>query len=323
MLKRGVEIHTATNKGGFCRVMNTAVVTHPCRQLGRRTPHTLSPWLALCCILLVAHSVAGAATPRILMVGDSWAWFMWLNRSLQTALQEAQLGEYEEIGMFTTVPGTTAEQWTNPKMLEVIRLEVQRHPTIDIIHLSLTGNDFLRKWNPNMSAEERHALFTKIVADLETVVRFCLDIRPNLRVAIVGYDYVNKGKNGCSWQTLNEAGIELAKMEKDLALRLGDRVRYIQNYGVIQCTFGLGQEVAHASMRLPGQAPAYDPFPGGDSRYGNPEAAMMDDIHLNIEGYAAIARNCVNSVYKEWLTEKSTSLAKQDTPVAKESKAAF
>ena len=55
--------------------------------------------------LLVAP--AFAAIPRILMVGDSWPWFMMLNQAFTTALDEAGLGQYEAVGMYTTAPGST------------------------------------------------------------------------------------------------------------------------------------------------------------------------------------------------------------------------
>ena len=41
---------------------------------------------------------------------------MYVNRSLQTALIEAGLEEYEEVGIHTSIAGSTAQQWVKPRM---------------------------------------------------------------------------------------------------------------------------------------------------------------------------------------------------------------
>lgn len=269
---------------------------------------------AILLILITAFSaVAGdSPTPRILMVGDSWAWFMFINHSLRDALADSGLGQYIEEGTYSTVPGSTAAQWTNPQWLAQITRELERHPSIDIVHLSLTGNDFLREWTIEMSDAERDALFARIVRDLETVVRHCLSIRPNIRVAIVGYDYINKSKGRASLQQLNEAGMILAGMQRDLAARI-DRCVYIQSYGAMHHYFGFPPNIPPGHLPLPGQAPDYQPWPGGDRKKGNPPEAMFDDIHLSAKGYYYLGRLCVDALYRRWLTEGASAATQTAT----------
>ncbi len=267
-----------------------------------------SHWKILA-VLLVAitafSAVAGESpTPRILMVGDSWAWFMFINHSLRDALADCGLGQYIEEGAYSTVPGSTVAQWTNPLWLAQITTELERNPSIDIVHLSLTGNDFLNEWTIEMSEADRDALFSRIVGDLETVVRHCLSIRPDIRVAIVGYDYINKSKGRASFQQLNEAGMILAGMQRDLAARL-ERCEYIQSYGAMHHYFGFPPTIPPGRLPLPGQAPDFQPWPGGDRKRGNPPEAMFDDIHLSMKGYYYLGRLCVDALYRRWLTEEA------------------
>jgi len=258
-------------------------------------------------LTLSAVFPAAAATPRILLVGDSWAWFLWLNRSFQEVLQEAGLGQWEEAGNFTTVPGSTVEDWTNPRWLANINREIDRHPEIDIVHVSLGGNDFLNNWRPDMADEDRDALYDGVVEHLEIVVRYILDIRPDIRVAIVNYDYINARRGGSTVKELNLAGMDLAAMKRDLAQRL-ERTEYIHNYGLMQYLFGI-DDLEPKSVPYPGQAPDFDPWPGGHKDYGNPKSVMFDDIHLNMIGYKALAEHCLKVLYRDWI----------DNPLPKES----
>ena len=150
----------------------------------RRYGHWKIPAVLLVLITACSAVAGKSPTPRILMVGDSWAWFMFINHSLRDALADSGLGQYIEEGTYSTVPGSTAAQWTNPLWLAQITTELERNPSIDIVHLSLTGNDFLNEWTIEMSEADRDALFARILGDLETVVRHCLSIRPDIRVPL-------------------------------------------------------------------------------------------------------------------------------------------
>ena len=108
----------------------------------RRTQFT-----ALLCGLLLLGVGGGARaqdpTVRILLVGDSWPGFMWAERSLRTALNAAGLGTYEEKGDVTAIGGSRASDWAQPAWLQLITDEIGANPTIDIVHLSIGGNDIL------------------------------------------------------------------------------------------------------------------------------------------------------------------------------------
>jgi lysophospholipase L1-like esterase len=259
--------------------------------------------LAVLVVLTLSVALpAFAGTPRILLAGDSWAWFMFLNRSFETALAERGLDEVEVSAFYTTVPGSTARDWTSERHIAQVRKVLEDSPTIDIVHLSLGGNDFLNNWKPDMPLDERAKLFDQVVADLEVVLQGILDVRPDLRVVIVEYDYINKAKRGGTLQDLNRAGQILAKMKLGLAQRM-DRVEYIQTYGLMQYHFGVEGALEPETVPLPGNAPDYQPWPGGNADYGNAPESMMDTIHLSAEGYRYLAGYCIDTLYGKLLEE--------------------
>ena len=130
-----------------------------------------------------------AQTPRILLVGDSWAAQVWEARAFQTALQNLDLGQWEERGDLTAIGGTTAAQWATPPFLQLISQELAANPTIDIIHLSVGGNDFLQA----PAGTDIITLAVQILEDTQTIVDHILNIRSHARIAYSIYDYVPAG----------------------------------------------------------------------------------------------------------------------------------
>jgi len=294
------------SKSLICKWRNCFIEKVKVVDMGKRK-YLFSLMVVMVVVGVVAPVFAEGKTPRILMVGDSWAWFMYLNRSLRDALEDMGLGAYEEVGIFTTVPGSEVSQWVNPKWLEQVKKELDNYPTIDIIHLSVGGNDFLNNWRIDMPPEAKEALFQQVVRDTETVIHTLLEMKPNLRVALIEYDYINKGRGRARCQELNLAGAELSRRRMEMCKKI-ERCRHIQTYGVMQYYFGVSSDIPPRTVTLPGQYPNYQPFPGGNPDYCNDKKAMMDDVHLSGEGYYYLARYCIEVIYKEWLTNSASSL---------------
>lgn len=269
-------------------------------------------------VCLAAVQPVFAGIPRILMVGDSWPWFMMLDNAFNTALEEAGLGQYEAVGIYTAAPGSTARQWKRERWLKKIDEQLAAYPTIDIVHVSLGGNDYLQKWGPKMPLEERDKLFNDVRDDIEAVVKHILGIRPNVRVAIVEYDYVNATRKGSTIPELNQAGQILAHMKMEM-MKKYERTGYIQSYGLMQYHFGFPPDVPPKTVPMPGQWPDFDPWPGGNKELGSPAVAMQDDIHLSPKGYHVLALHCINTLYRDWI-EHPLPL-KPETPPAPETPA--
>jgi lysophospholipase L1-like esterase len=248
-----------------------------------------------------------AGTPRILLLGDSWAWFMFLNKSLDHALDARGMEEWDSVGMRTAIPGSTSSEWTQQDWLENVTKELERYPTVDIVHLSLGGNDYLRRWNNEMPIEARDKLFNGVVDDIRVVIKHILSVRPDMKIVIVGYDYVNASRRNSTMQQLNQAGQILERMKGELCKEFPNNVFHIVNYGLMQYHFGAEPDLKPNSVPLPGQAPEYDPYPGGNVNYGNAPAAMSDNIHLSIEGYKVLGEHCVDVMYTKLLEEGNTT----------------
>lgn len=139
---------------------------------------------------------AAAQTKRILLVGDSWAQQTWDNNAWPPVLSTYGLSQWGVEGSTTAIGGTTAAVWTDPPALALIANAIAANPTIDIIHLSIGGNDMLAGqslggWHTGLSPAQESALFDQIQANIEIIVDYCLAIRPDIKVGLIDYDYIN------------------------------------------------------------------------------------------------------------------------------------
>ncbi|MEM6797837.1 MAG: hypothetical protein AAF725_27965, partial [Acidobacteriota bacterium] len=261
-----------------------------------------------------AQQPAGPA-PRVLLVGDSWSEFMWVNRSLRDVFAANGHPELVEQGGATTISGSTAAEWNDPARLQLITDALASNPTVEVVQLTIGGNDFLDGqsgggWFASMGEAEFEALRTRILSDAEAVVGHILAQRPDLEVLISLYDYVNFDDAtlvGCSgrWNDLGQPTprqVNLANravqdsVEEAFASR--PRVRVASHLGLMQFAFGFPDENIE-----PG-----DLMPPGDLDRPSPVAAMFslfgfaDCIHLSTDGYFAVGQNLWNVFYRDFFT---------------------
>jgi lysophospholipase L1-like esterase len=186
--------------------------------------------------VLAAAAPAAAQTPRVLLVGDSWAAFFWQTEALSQTFAAHGHPEFVERGAVTAISGSTAAEWTDPAFLQLITDELAAHPTIDIVQITLGGNDFL-DGEPDgwyVGIPDPEALYAEIVADVATVVDHTLALDPDLRILVSGYDYPNfveslerilafvciplwNGMNQPDPTTLNQASLALGEEFDTLA----------------------------------------------------------------------------------------------------------
>ncbi|HOS03267.1 MAG TPA: Ig-like domain-containing protein, partial [Candidatus Hydrogenedentes bacterium] len=281
-------------------------------------------------IFLGASFHAHAGIRRVLLVGDSWTQFLWKDRIVRTMFMANGLGVFEEKGDLTALSGSTASLWATQPLLDLITFELLTNPTIDTVHLSLGGNDFMMYYHTSLSAGQRAAFWAQIRANIQTVVNHILSVRPNIRVLIVDYDYMNFVESLAGyfpnltfnptsvalwWHMgfpsagqLNSALIELGHQKLEIA-RTTRRCEYIQNFGLCQNAMGYPTAwLFPGSAPFPGGAPNYWPYPGGYPTYPNTPLAMhvigggfLDPIHLNVNGYRLLVQNCINQYYLDWM----------------------
>jgi lysophospholipase L1-like esterase len=253
--------------------------------------HTSFPVLMSLGILLLLFGTAGAAsaaTARILLVGDSWAQQAWAARAYQTALVSQGLGQWEEKGDVTAIGGTTAAQWATAPFLQLITDELTANPQIDIVHLSIGGNDFLGA----PPGADILVLAAQILADSQTVVDHILSIRPNARVSHASYDYIPAGFNA-------EQGLLIQLLIDQAALT--HRSFVLNNLGVLHHVFGYPGEFLPGQTPLPGGYPDYVPLQGGDPLFPGHPDNFDDAIHPNDASYVVLAEHAIDEFYAEWL----------------------
>ena len=252
--------------------------------------HNRFSWvLATALVFFVALPGAQAQTARILVVGDSWTPAM--VPCIQTVLDALGLSDCIVEGDVTTRPGSTAAQWVTPTWLGYITDELTANPTIDIVHLSMGGNDYL--YAIPLTPEQIAALVEQVFDDIDTVVAHILSIRPHARVALCSYDYVADQQHNDPLGLFAQTAIARSAANPNYF--------YINNLGLMHYAYGYPAQFNPGETPFPGGYPDYEPLMGGDPSLPGPPDALSDAIHLTWDGYLVLAERCVNEFYADWL----------------------
>ena len=251
-------------------------------------------------------------TVKVLMVGDSWAEFMWVARSLRTIFEANGHPEILEEGSTTAISGSTAAEWAQPENLMLISDALANHPEVEVVQLTIGGNDFLAGqpgggWHTAMSVEDFEALQAQVLADAATVVDHILSVRPDLHVLLSQYDYTNFVDSflpQCPG-TFNDLGQPTPLQINTAATQLQDQVdafaaarshvTSVRFLGLMQFHFGFPDE---------GIDPG-DLVPPGDLSRPSPLPSMFlqsDCFHLGGTGYDLIAQYLWDEFYARQLT---------------------
>ncbi|HPO16175.1 MAG TPA: hypothetical protein PLI09_22260, partial [Candidatus Hydrogenedentes bacterium] len=204
--------------------------------------------------------------PRIALVGDSWAMFSWWFRSFKKALEEAGFDHYVEMANESVMGGSKTFQFVNeeqyPPAADIraaIMNMLTENPTIDVVVISLGGNDALQGTEyvlpedplkeielrcPGHPDEHNQLLIDKIVnQDMNNVIDYILGIRPDIRIVLPTYDFGGKfdtgaAAYGCDLE-MQQTGMMQFELHKQLlADSKNGRVFFCSNYGLMQYTFG-------------------------------------------------------------------------------------
>jgi len=259
--------------------------------------------LAVVCVLAAWVAVcldAGAATRRILLVGDSWPMMMWqglwVGRAFQETLIEKGYERWEEWGLYTAFTTTTARGYAENEMtiggcgrLDLVARELEENPTIDIAHVSLGGNDFMfgdyadilgdptfsGGWRKAWSPAQEDQFFDAICAQIGVVLEYILDQRPDVRAALCSYDFSEVTIGGGNRVETNEAGLRLELKKLALCQAISadplyaDRCFYINASGLMQYVYGYpwpSEEPIYGPMGTAGTGGTI-PAPGGYPTY--------------------------------------------------------
>ncbi len=276
------------------------------------------------------------ASPRVLLVGDSWAQYMWDDgshnaifdkfgnedrRALSLSLGSDPGPGYA--GPEYAISGSEARQWSdtaNYPWIANMVTALQNNPTIDLVVLSIGGNDVLAGqpgggWYKDMDldvAGSEEALFDQIEVNTFAIVDAALAVRPNIRVMISSYEYPNFNvgfwcfvyacpkRRDLSRDPTNdlitdqELNDMMIRIEQRRIAWVNSNARLLFDHGIGPMHHFYGDGVAAPlSLPYPGQIPpAFTPFPGGNAlkptlraNFRKPNGIDADPIHLNLPGY--------------------------------------
>ncbi len=276
------------------------------------------------------------AAPRVLIAGDSWAQYMWDDGSHQDIFDK--FGHADKLvlsrsldadpgpgysGPEYAVSGSEARQWVdtaNYPWIANMVADLAANPSIDIVMLSLGGNDVLAGrsdggWYKDMDLDtpgSEAALFDRIHDDTFTVIDAALSVRPGIKVLLASYDYPNFNvgfwcfvyacpkRRDLSRDPTNDL-ITDQELNAMMVTVEGHRIDWVNSeprllfdhsVGLMHYFYGDGVS-APGVLPYPGQTPpAFLPFPGGNpllptlrSNFRLASGIDADPIHLDYEGY--------------------------------------
>lgn len=258
-------------------------------------------------ILLLLAGTLIYAQKRILIIGDSWAETIWRSKALDTVLQEngfqpglTEGGEGSKTqGTLTAIGGSRADQWAQNYLDWQGRIKtlIDKTPSVSIIHLIIGGNDFLNTVTKSnimeLSPSLRDHQWEIIRSNIQKLVDYCLALKPDLKVLICDYDYLNINNarkiygydfGGMSQKQFNVAFVELSLKKKAIA-DANDRCFYIENWGVLNKFYNQQQDTSCMNDDLNISMPA--------------KADVGDGIHPNVEAHKVILRRAIEIFYKK------------------------
>ncbi len=263
---------------------------------------------------------------RILLVGDSWAQGIWVTRAWEEPFREAGLEHIHWAGESTSIGGRKASDFVKREYQDKIRVELQKNPDIDTVHLIIGGNDVLGRIRETnvfaaWSDQKREAEWQSIARDVRSICEFLLSFPQVRHVVIAGYDYLNVetirrilplvdvGKNwdfgGMSQAEVNRCFIEVERLKMELAREM-EGVEYVHNFGLSQHALNQPE-----GAPAPSGPPDFDPFPGGDPEKPMPDACFDafefagqtfpgDGVHPNVATHQRMIAHAVSLYYKGW-----------------------
>jgi hypothetical protein len=208
-----------------------------------------------------------------------------------------------------------------------VRGLLESKESIDIVVVSLGGNDLMYRGSVDQTEQEKADLVDEIAGYLEGVVDNILSVRPDVKVALLSYDYPNWDESmewPGSWEFYHHdyerigspesaiqvnSYVQLLGLEKWRIADERDRVVFVNNYGLMQWRYGYAKHgISPYSLPHPGYSPEGPVF-GGDPEYYSPPRGMLnvpllycDAYHLSPGGYEQITHETMERCVRDWLT---------------------
>lgn len=274
----------------------------------------------------VAAQCSEPTERKVLLVGDSWAFFMGVDQTINTVLERWGHSNYSYYTNLTLAEnGAETDDFQSSAKQNEIAAQLAANPSISVVHLSIGGNDVLGDWNVDFTQAQTDSLKDAVFARLVDVIEFIKITRPGIQILWSGYMYPNFGEVIASaaplssvhpfygtwsgmgfptFQQLNEILIDFS--EQVQAYTDADpQLHFINVPGLLQYTFGQ----TSALLIAPGGTypPFTQPLPYGDPSYPSPRNSMRDYLltkdcfHLSASGYRDMISYHAQKFYHKFL----------------------
>lgn len=267
---------------------------------------------------------------KILLVGDSWAVFMNADGTLTNALRRWGHSDKRYYTNLTiSENGSETDDFLQPVKQDEIEAQLLANPSIEVVHLSIGGNDVLGDWNVTFTEEQTDSLEAAVNVRLTSIIDFIKGVRPDIRVVWSGYVYPNFGEVIGSmvpesaqpshpfydtWQGMGfPTFIQLNNILNDFSASVAEvadadpQIDFVNCTGVLQHVFGQSTPLAVAPGGTYAQFEA--PMPAGYPEYPSPRATMRDYgffkdcFHLSAPGYNAFIDYQIQKFYHKFFMD--------------------
>lgn len=272
---------------------------------------------------------------KILLVGDSWAFFMNADQTINKVMKDWGHSNYKYYtDLVLSENGAETDDFLLPAKKQKIQEKLNEFPSINVVHLSIGGNDVLGSWNVNFTAQQTDSLQDAVFQRLDSVITFIKSARPGIQILWSGYTYPNFGEVIGSmpsflqsshpfygtWQGMGfPTFIQLNTVQNQFTDLINNfyatdsQVTVIPATGLMQYAFGQATPLGVAPG---GSYPAFTvPMPYGKPEYPSPKSTMrnygvtVDCFHLSAGGYYEMISNQARKFYQKFFMDDVYTLA--------------
>jgi len=271
--------------------------------------------------------------PKVLLVGDSWAFFMNVDRTINNVLKQWGHSNYTYITSGVIAEnGAETDDFLKPDKIAEIKRLLDENPSIEVVHLSIGGNDVLGDWKVSFTQAQTDSLKLAVEGRLIQVIDTIKSTRPGIRIFWAGYVYPNfnevietsplqnnhpfygtwSGMEFPSFLELNTLLNDFSGLVEDYA-NADPQIDFVNCTGLMQYTFGQNTPLGVA----PGgtYAAGTVSLPAGDPSYPSPANSMRDYFltkdcfHLSARGYEDFIGYHTQKFYHKFLMDDLYLLA--------------
>ncbi len=292
----------------------------------------MNRFLLLCAMMISQCFQASAQCaeqnePKVLLVGDSWAFFMGVDQTINNVFRKWGFSNYRFITNGVIAEnGAETDDFLKPEKQAMIDSLLKANPSIKAVHLSIGGNDVLGDWKVSFSQGKTDTLKAQVEQRLLQIIDFIKGVRPDVQVFWSGYMYPNfeeviqtsfLGSNHpfySTWQKMEfPTFLQLNTLLNEFSTEVeayaatDPRVDFVNATGLMQYTYG-----QNTALGVPpsGTYPAFSqPLPFGDPSYPSPRNSMRDYLltkdcfHLSPKGYSDMIEYHTQKFYHKFLMD--------------------